>query len=1819
MGKLVPNKSPHISTIPSFETDVHKLIDKFVLKVERIDETKFSTFKEIWRESSFSFIHQAVPLNIPAGDFLQLLYAVALNRLVDPSPYLNYRADPGELTGTACCNATPAEAEDALVQLAGEADVGTHRGVGASSGAGVEQISLRQGAAPGAPAGAPINTLRSNSDAGRNLGAAGLAAAEEDPLDQECDLLAHLDELCSDLFQEHQVQHHTEQGQPFSMSSHVQALPYSLNGAAGKNTTGGFSNVALAGPPLPSQFLTRPQQHVTAACLNAGPHGALHGFQERPTCNPPLAGPELSLLLAMTPGSPSHSQREQQHDQQLQQLQQQQQQQCRGAEDSYAWCDTLMGSNAEGRELQQRGQDAAPCTQLLPSALTVACANGSLDAAFEPGPISHGLAEEDDYDDALMDGVPDKPSVLLSSTWGTAHPATSQAADSAPRNVPNLKVQCKEPADGNMPGPQHTVDCVEEAPDKLMPMNGSSDLQVPPAAAGSGRTPEAVMGPVCAELAPLTASPGGCSIAVMDGSPGGLSVDLVGMDLAPHSSGPFKGPFSPMRSSSGVSPSPLKGLAFPTSTQATPDVSPPTPSSLKGSPALRTLRTPIQLQSPQPRVRAPDGANAALATPYAAEPGDSAATQLHTVVAAAADAFAFVAPTITRIEGAVAKGPAASGIHSPEPHAMLADAQSLGWAAQGLPPPPPQQHQQQQQQQQQQQPALPWLMQAPCGGNPTQPISDLGTAAAILTLAAAEGSARANDVGCNRIVDGTGWEALAPTRAVTSGTPGADVGAIEPIGAPDDAACGAPGPIDEGLPPVPGSMRARETTNSNLNLQQQPTLPAEPPLPGPDVPLAARVGAIYALYCLHATQICCPSVRIYVPLPLMTSLTGTVREAVAAGLRDVLAIVRKLWRQGALVPGGVARFPGATSALPSVGSYGWKAATAARAQAIAAGHGGIHKHLDASHRRLATFHEVLMSNPILRQALLHLRTALPLLADMEAFERLCDLYGKQRSAVFHENNNGGDGGASCTAAPDVLFEARVGGEVRRTVRRMFAEVLRALRLPPPRVQRTERKRRERELGAQREAEEAEARLEAAVASPPCTVAEALAQVAVKPPALQRRRVAGELGALMRRRAIQGGRERTAGPGAATGSIGGGGGCIGPTDSGRRQQQRTTITVRHRSELASAGLLGEDGLRAAAMPGIPPRVLRAEEERRHRVETVAVTWLSRQDRLMRIEQGEVREEEQPQRICQQHGDQPQKRRGKVTEGAAEAQRLTSKDSAAAAPRSIRVSHGRGYEARQAKSDVPGTPVKSSEDGGDGEKDTDEGSDVDAELEAAFAELEAGGDSPVDKKPLAGAVATTAPGQTAGEDYIDGATVPSATRVQGRGRGASGRGRGARSKSRNPRCGRGADQQGNKHPNKQLTPGADSSEELTAGVLGTCSKKRGRGRGRGRGASGQGGILPRTKPIPQSSGVSVDVPGMRPRKRLKGASTKIGLEPPAAEDSGSGFDRKAGQATRVGAEGSRMAFMAETKVGGVGAVSGVDELETDDVLGHLGIADAELIRQTQLALKAQREAMELLRRIRPPDPHLRLAAVEVATQQQPPPSVLALNLPGSMQPGMPGTEPAMSNAKANVGDLPGASRRRVATLPHLPPALAAPAQVGSGRQQQQKKKQPGAKSKAVGAAKKPSQPCRTRAQLDPGPGRQGENGALAGDTAKGTAGPVQSVGTTSPAAGSRPCRRATFAATVAASNHEAIHEAAGGGTGVLACDQSQPREGDAEGLGLLPKSGGTTSRGEAIHASQVAAGRANSALADDDEDVLAAFDAMFSAMKGLNALSSASAAK
>lgn len=268
-----------------------------------------------------------------------------------------------------------------------------------------------------------------------------------------------------------------------------------------------------------------------------------------------------------------------------------------------------------------------------------------------------------------------------------------------------------------------------------------------------------------------------------------------------------------------------------------------------------------------------------------------------------------------------------------------------------------------------------------------------------------------------------------------------------------------------------------------------------------------------------------------------------------------------MWRQGVLVPGGVLRYPGATTPRPRRAPPApppprelTPAQRAARAAARAANPVPEHERL----RPGAPFQSVLVSNPVLRQALLHLRMALPGVTDTAALQRLCDTYEQQREAIFAEpeRRRGGraagmgvaagaasgagrsaagaaaapaTGGAEAGGAggvrdrrqrrhvPEVLFEASIGRQVADALQTSFTRVIELLRQPPlSRRKAEEKKRRKEELQAAIAEEEARAAAEAAAA--PRTVADAVAEVAARPAGVTGRRVAGELGALMRQRA-----------------------------------------------------------------------------------------------------------------------------------------------------------------------------------------------------------------------------------------------------------------------------------------------------------------------------------------------------------------------------------------------------------------------------------------------------------------------------------------------------------------------------------------------------------------------------------------------------------------------------------------------------------------------------------------------------------------------------
>ncbi|GBG00039.1 DNA excision repair protein [Raphidocelis subcapitata] len=94
--------------LAGFERDLHELLDDFVaLVVDGGVEPSFSTFKTLWQERHASFIHQAYPGCDSSPDYVQLLFATALDRLDHPSP-LPPRRDGGGAGARALVVAEPA-------------------------------------------------------------------------------------------------------------------------------------------------------------------------------------------------------------------------------------------------------------------------------------------------------------------------------------------------------------------------------------------------------------------------------------------------------------------------------------------------------------------------------------------------------------------------------------------------------------------------------------------------------------------------------------------------------------------------------------------------------------------------------------------------------------------------------------------------------------------------------------------------------------------------------------------------------------------------------------------------------------------------------------------------------------------------------------------------------------------------------------------------------------------------------------------------------------------------------------------------------------------------------------------------------------------------------------------------------------------------------------------------------------------------------------------------------------------------------------------------------------------------------------------------------------------------------------------------------------------------------------------------------------------------------------------------------------------------------------------------------------------------------
>ncbi|CAD7699908.1 unnamed protein product [Ostreobium quekettii] len=72
--------------LKGYEIDVHKLLDEFVYRALDGAPLTFETFKAVWKEHAFSFATLAVPPGHTLQEYIQCLFATALDRLDTPSP-----------------------------------------------------------------------------------------------------------------------------------------------------------------------------------------------------------------------------------------------------------------------------------------------------------------------------------------------------------------------------------------------------------------------------------------------------------------------------------------------------------------------------------------------------------------------------------------------------------------------------------------------------------------------------------------------------------------------------------------------------------------------------------------------------------------------------------------------------------------------------------------------------------------------------------------------------------------------------------------------------------------------------------------------------------------------------------------------------------------------------------------------------------------------------------------------------------------------------------------------------------------------------------------------------------------------------------------------------------------------------------------------------------------------------------------------------------------------------------------------------------------------------------------------------------------------------------------------------------------------------------------------------------------------------------------------------------------------------------------------------------------------------------------------------
>eukprot|EP00198_Chlamydomonas_reinhardtii_P006085 XP_001695421.1 predicted protein [Chlamydomonas reinhardtii] len=780
---------------------------------------------------------QAVPLNVPPWDFLQLLYGAALNRLADPSPFLAYQPDPAELLQQ------QRERRQKLIQE--------------------HQARLAQEQNKPAAVPRPPRVLRRGPDGRFVMKEAGAEQEQEQEQGQEQLEQAPGAEALRQLLLEQ-----------------FPSLEAALASAQGTMVDAGLFSGAVAGAPpgLGSGAFGLEAGAGAGMAATAFPPGLADGARM-------LAAAKASLAAAAAGG----------HGQGLGQVHGHGQ----AAVDPHQ--QEFLDQLDEFIGHMQRPPEQPQGTGLVAMAL-VAAAGGM------------SVAQEDDYDALEGEAAPIPP------VGGMASGAGAAGSEIAPYGAEVTAAQGPGPV-----GPEAQAGVAAAAPTMPFALHdtpvGFSPADSLPSALGSPTRWGALLGaPAGTERAgasSLAAVAGGSLL----GSPllrGAMSPLMRGLGDGGGAGGGEAGGLampSPMR---GPLPSPLRDLGF--SPLQSPGMTPIRSGQALGGgdgsgalpqlpplPSLMQLPPPAVPLEPAPTGPPPGGSSRGPSPTHAMAPGPSPPPPA--IMALGPSPPLPAGPLIAnplRLNGPAAfeaayAAAAASGILPAFGAGQGVEAGGGGAVGVMLDP---------------------------------QSVASVAAAAAAAAAAAMDAAPTAAGTGAT----GSGLSGLTlGSAAQAAGAAGALAlaGQAGPLTAP--LALHAPGATGSGAAVAAGPGPQTQAAPATIvELPPPAPLPVALPPPGPDVPLAARVGAVYAVYCLYGTQLCSPRVRVYVPLPLLGSLAATVREAADKGVKDAVAAMRS----------------------------------------------------------------VLVSNPVLRQALLHLRMALPGVTDTAALQRLCDTVELQSAGLL---------------------------------------------------------------------------------------------------------------------------------------------------------------------------------------------------------------------------------------------------------------------------------------------------------------------------------------------------------------------------------------------------------------------------------------------------------------------------------------------------------------------------------------------------------------------------------------------------------------------------------------------------------------------------------------------------------------------------------------------------------------------------------------------------------------------------------------------------